>query len=109
MVNVQIVFLFILLLLLSVGSSVGAFIRTVRIFLLNWSFFPSVLNVFCLQFTFENQMWYLFLQEGDGKAKTFIEDILTFIILYNNLIPIRSVPKETSRLANVLIRSLFAV
>ncbi|TFK75474.1 calcium transporting ATPase [Pluteus cervinus] len=67
-VNVQIVFLFILLLALSLGSTIGSSIRT-------W-FFSS-------------QQWYLL--EGStfsGRAKGFIEDILTFIILYNNLIPI---------------------
>jgi phospholipid-transporting ATPase len=67
-VNVQIVFLFLLLLALSIGSTVGASIRS-------WFF--------------ANQQWYL--EESTslgGRAKGFIEDILTFIILYNNLIPI---------------------
>ncbi|PLW36136.1 hypothetical protein PCANC_16682 [Puccinia coronata f. sp. avenae] len=68
MVNVQIVFLFIILLVLSVGSSIGSFIRT---------------------YSLGNQLWYI-MQAESGKDKTtsFIEDILTFIILYNNLIPI---------------------
>ncbi|KAF5322350.1 hypothetical protein D9619_001712 [Psilocybe cf. subviscida] len=67
-VNQQIVFLFILLLALSLGSTVGSSIRT-------W-FFSS-------------QQWYLFETSSlTGRAKGFIEDILTFIILYNNLIPI---------------------
>ncbi|KAF8639497.1 hypothetical protein AX17_001402 [Amanita inopinata Kibby_2008] len=67
-VNVQIVFLFILLLALSIGSTVGSSIRT-------W-FFSS-------------QQWYLYeVNSLSGRAKGFIEDILTFIILYNNLIPI---------------------
>ncbi|RDB24741.1 hypothetical protein Hypma_007946 [Hypsizygus marmoreus] len=67
-VNVQIVFLFILLLALSLGSTIGSSIRT-------W-FFSS-------------QQWYLFETSSlSGRAKGFIEDILTFIILYNNLIPI---------------------
>ncbi|CAK5281819.1 unnamed protein product [Mycena citricolor] len=67
-VNVQIVFLFILLLALSVGSSIGGSIRA-------W-FFAS-------------QQWYLMEPTSvAGRAKSFIEDILTFIILYNNLIPI---------------------
>ncbi|KAG7098494.1 hypothetical protein E1B28_000438 [Marasmius oreades] len=67
-VNVQILFLFVLLLLLSIGSTVGSSIRT-------W-FFSS-------------QQWYLFETSSlSGRAKGFIEDILTFIILYNNLIPI---------------------
>lgn len=68
MVNVQIVFLFIILLVLSVGSSIGSFIRT---------------------YSQGNQFWYI-MQADSGHSKTtaFIEDILTFIILYNNLIPI---------------------
>ncbi|KAH8828098.1 calcium transporting ATPase [Flagelloscypha sp. PMI_526] len=67
-VNLQIVFLFIMLLALSLGSTVGSSIRT-------W-FFSSA-------------QWYLV--EGNtvsDRAKGFVEDILTFIILYNNLIPI---------------------
>ncbi|KAH9457848.1 hypothetical protein Pst134EB_010160 [Puccinia striiformis f. sp. tritici] len=66
MVNVQIVFLFVILLVLSVGSAIGSFIRT---------------------YSMGNQLWYI-LQADSGKDKTtsFIEDILT--ILYNNLIPI---------------------
>ncbi|KAF7362154.1 Phospholipid-transporting ATPase [Mycena venus] len=67
-VNIQIVFLFLLLLALSVGSSIGGSIRA-------W-FFAS-------------QQWYLLEPtSAAGRAKSFIEDILTFIILYNNLIPI---------------------
>ncbi|KAJ7287299.1 aminophospholipid-transporting P-type ATPase [Mycena rebaudengoi] len=67
-VNVQIVFLFILLLALSIGSTIGGSIRS-------W-FFAS-------------QQWYLLETTSvAGRAKAFIEDILTFIILYNNLIPI---------------------
>ncbi|KAK7057494.1 putative phospholipid-transporting ATPase [Favolaschia claudopus] len=67
-VNIQIVFLFLLLLALSIGSSIGGSIRA-------W-FFAS-------------QQWYLFEPTSvSGRAKSFIEDILTFIILYNNLIPI---------------------
>ncbi|KAI9462638.1 calcium transporting ATPase [Russula earlei] len=67
-VNTQIVFLFILLLALSVGSTIGASIRS-------W-FFAS-------------KQWYLMEATSlGGRAKEFIEDILTFIILYNNLIPI---------------------
>ncbi|KAF8178511.1 calcium transporting ATPase [Mycena galopus ATCC 62051] len=67
-VNIQIVFLFLLLLALSVGSSIGGSIRA-------W-FFAA-------------QQWYLFEPlTAAGRAKSFIEDILTFIILYNNLIPI---------------------
>jgi phospholipid-transporting ATPase len=68
MVNLQILLLFGVLLALSIGSSVGALIRN---------------------FGFGDQMWYLLSSESTGgKFKTFIEDILTFIILYNNLIPI---------------------
>lgn len=37
-------------------------------------------------------MWYLLLTEETGsKVRGFVEDVLTFIILYNNLIPIRLV------------------
>ncbi|KAI0070017.1 phospholipid-translocating P-type ATPase [Panus rudis PR-1116 ss-1] len=67
-VNTQIVFLFGILLALSIGSTIGSSIRS-------W-FFSS-------------QQWYLFETPSVGdRAKGFIEDILTFIILYNNLIPI---------------------
>ncbi|KAL4252396.1 Phospholipid-transporting ATPase [Abortiporus biennis] len=67
-VNVQIVFLFILLLALSIGSTIGSSIRS-------WFF--------------ADKQWYLFETSTiSGRAKGFIEDILTFIILYNNLIPI---------------------
>ncbi|THU89359.1 calcium transporting ATPase [Dendrothele bispora CBS 962.96] len=67
-VNIQIVFLFMLLLALSLGSTIGGSIRL-------W-FFSS-------------QQWYLMETSTLGaRAKGFIEDILTFIILYNNLIPI---------------------
>lgn len=39
---------------------------------------------------FDDEMGYLFLGDSDkNQARVFIEDILTFIILYNNLIPIR--------------------
>ncbi|KAF8448709.1 hypothetical protein L210DRAFT_3387838 [Boletus edulis BED1] len=67
-VNVHIIFLFGFLLALSVGSTVGASIH---------SWFLS------------SSQWYLFESSTlAGRAKTFAEDILTFIILYNNLIPI---------------------
>ncbi|KAF8629398.1 hypothetical protein AX15_003453 [Amanita polypyramis BW_CC] len=67
-VNIQIVFLFILLLALSIGSTIGSSIRT-------WFF--------------SNQQWYLIESSSfTSRAQSFIEDILTFVILYNNLIPI---------------------
>ncbi|KAG1759756.1 hypothetical protein EDD22DRAFT_782131, partial [Suillus occidentalis] len=67
-VNIHIIFLFVFLLALSLGSTVGVSINT-------W--FLS------------GQQWYLVESSTfTGKAKAFIEDILTFIILYNNLIPI---------------------
>ncbi|KAH8109002.1 calcium transporting ATPase [Phellopilus nigrolimitatus] len=67
-VNLNIIFLFCLLLALSIGSTIGSSIRT-------W--FLS------------NAQWYLAETSTiSGRAKFFIEDILTFIILYNNLIPI---------------------
>ena len=35
-------------------------------------------------------MWYLLLgDDNTSRIKVFVEDVLTFIILYNNLIPIR--------------------
>lgn len=68
MVNKQIVFLFGILLALSIGSAVGSFIRN---------------------HSYGQQMWYLFLSEQGNAVRLFVEDILTFIILYNNLIPIR--------------------
>ena len=68
MVNIQIVFLFVILLGLSIGSAAGDFVRT---------------------YTYGDEMWYLLLGEGSkNPARMFVEDILTFIILYNNLIPI---------------------
>ncbi|KAH9942242.1 phospholipid-translocating P-type ATPase [Epithele typhae] len=67
-VNVHIIFLFLFLLALSLGSTIGSSIRT-------WFF--------------SGQQWYLLESSTiSGRAKGFIEDILTFIILYNNLIPI---------------------
>ncbi|KIJ34335.1 hypothetical protein M422DRAFT_138587, partial [Sphaerobolus stellatus SS14] len=67
-VNAQIVLLFIHLLALSIGSSVGAVIRL-------WFF--------------ADKQWYLAIADSaSGKAATFVLDILTFVILYNNLIPI---------------------
>ncbi|KAJ1902401.1 aminophospholipid translocase [Kickxella alabastrina] len=64
--NQQIIFLFIILIILAVMSALGSQIMTSR-------------N--------RGQMAYLYLPAGEG-AKTFIKNILTFIVLYNNLIPI---------------------
>ncbi|UOH79359.1 hypothetical protein LQV05_000363 [Cryptococcus neoformans] len=67
-VNRQILYLFLLLIVLSLVSTIGSSIRT-------W--------------LFDKNAWYLRLgDENKNKARQFIEDILTFIILYNNLIPI---------------------
>ncbi|KAH9927393.1 phospholipid-translocating P-type ATPase, partial [Amylocystis lapponica] len=71
-VNVHIVFLFAFLLALSVGSTIGSSIRT-------WFF--------------SDKQWYLFESSSVGsrgmlRAVVVSADILTFIILYNNLIPI---------------------
>ncbi|KAG7527721.1 hypothetical protein FFLO_06652 [Filobasidium floriforme] len=67
-VNQQIIFLFILLLILSLISTIGSSIRT-------WFF--------------SKQSWYLRM-EDQTKNKGFLScvDFLTCIILYNNLIPI---------------------
>ncbi|KAI8324877.1 phospholipid-translocating P-type ATPase [Martensiomyces pterosporus] len=64
--NRQIIFLFLILILLAVFSALGSQILTSR-------------N--------RDQLSYLYLPDGEG-AKTFVKNILTFIILYNNLIPI---------------------
>lgn len=65
-VNVQMLYLFGILLALSVGCSIGSLIRNhVR----------------------GGQMWYL-LGGSDSSPRIFVEDILTFIILFNNLLPI---------------------
>lgn len=68
-VNRQILFLFVLLLVLSLISTIGNSIRT-------WFF--------------SEQDWYLYVDPANmpNKARQFVENILTFIILYNNLIPI---------------------
>ncbi|KAJ2524734.1 aminophospholipid translocase [Coemansia sp. RSA 2049] len=64
--NRQIIFLFFILVLLAVLSALGSQILTSR-------------N--------SDRLQYLHLPKGEG-AKTFVKNILTFIILYNNLIPI---------------------
>lgn len=67
-VNVLILLLFVLLLALSIGSAIGSIVRN------------SV---------YASEMQYLLLDdESKGMARIFVEDILTFIIAYNNLIPI---------------------
>ncbi|KAN0062782.1 aminophospholipid translocase [Thecaphora frezii] len=67
-VNVQILLLFILLLALSIASAIGAIVRNTA---------------------YTGEMRYLMLDEDSaGKARRFVEDILTFVIAYNNLIPI---------------------
>jgi phospholipid-transporting ATPase len=68
MVNVQILLLFILLMALSIASSIGSIIRNT---------------------SFAGSMQYLLLaDEGRNNARIFVEDVLTFIIAYNNLIHI---------------------
>lgn len=67
-VNVQILFLFILLIALSIASAIGSIVRNSA---------------------FSGEMKYLLLDsDSHGKARIFVEDILTFVIAYNNLIPI---------------------
>ncbi|WVO16102.1 hypothetical protein L204_103768 [Cryptococcus depauperatus] len=67
-VNKQILYLFCLLIILSLVSTIGSSIRS-------W--------------VWDKNSWYLRLgNESRNKARQFVEDILTFIILYNNLIPI---------------------
>ncbi|TYJ54546.1 hypothetical protein B9479_004773 [Cryptococcus floricola] len=70
-VNRQILLLFVLLLILSLVSTIGSSLRT-------W--------------IWDTNSWYLRLgDDNKNKARQFIEDFLTFIILYNNLIPISHV------------------
>ncbi|KAM0749097.1 phospholipid-translocating P-type ATPase [Meredithblackwellia eburnea MCA 4105] len=66
MVNKQVVFLFFILLGLSIGCAVGSLLR-------------NHIN--------GSQMWYVELDTGN-VASQFVLDILTFIILYQNLVPI---------------------
>lgn len=67
-VNILILLLFVLLLGLSIGSSIGSTVRNSA---------------------YAGEMQYLLLEDDSkGKARIFVEDILTFIIAYNNLIPI---------------------
>lgn len=65
-VNIQMLYLFGILMALSVGCAIGSLVR-------------NHLN--------GTQMWYLLLGD-DSSARLFVEDILTFIILFNNLLPI---------------------
>ncbi|KDN46965.1 phospholipid-translocating P-type ATPase [Tilletiaria anomala UBC 951] len=67
-VNTLILLLFCLLLALSLASAIGAIVRNTA---------------------FANEMQYLLLQnDSKSKGRVFIEDTLTFVIAYNNLIPI---------------------
>lgn len=67
-VNRQIIYLFGLLLILSLISTIGSSIRT-------WFY--------------SKQSWYLRIEDTtSNKAQQFVKDLLTCIILYNNLIPI---------------------
>lgn len=45
-----------------------------------------------------SQMSYLYL-ENNNKAKQFFADILTYWVLYSNLVPIRYVPAFTTTTA----------
>lgn len=67
-VNVLILLLFVLLLTLSIASAIGSIVRNSA---------------------YTDEMVYLLLaDDSKGKARIFVEDILTFVIAYNNLIPI---------------------
>jgi len=67
-VNTLILLLFILLMALSIASAIGSIVRNTA---------------------FSKEMQYLLLDfDPKGKARIFVEDILTFVIAYNNLIPI---------------------
>ncbi|KTW27924.1 uncharacterized protein T551_02891 [Pneumocystis jirovecii RU7] len=65
-VNIQIIFLFCMLIVLSLASSIGLIIK---------------------QHLHEKNLGYLYL-EKKNKVKTFFLNILTFCVLYSNLVPI---------------------
>ncbi|KAG4305692.1 hypothetical protein PORY_000602 [Pneumocystis oryctolagi] len=65
-VNIQIIFLFFMLIILSLSSSIGLIIK---------------------QHLHEKDLGYLYLQK-ENKIKTFFLNILTFCVLYSNLVPI---------------------
>lgn len=78
MVNVQIIVLVSILLVLSLVSSVGDVIK---------------------QSTASTQLAYLQL-EGNGLVKQFFADILTYWVLYSNLVPIRCVYSTSVSMLN---------
>ncbi|SCV68524.1 BQ2448_645 [Microbotryum intermedium] len=67
MVNVQILFLLAILMALSIACAIGSTLRN---------------------HISAGQMWYLMLGERPISARVFIEDVLTFVLTLNNLIPI---------------------
>ncbi|ANB13696.1 aminophospholipid-translocating P4-type ATPase DRS2 [Sugiyamaella lignohabitans] len=67
MINLQIIFLFSILLILAIVSSMG--------------------NVIKIKVT-ASTMWYLQL-EGTSLVKQFFQDLLTYWVLFSNLVPIR--------------------
>jgi phospholipid-transporting ATPase len=73
MINLQIVFLFSILLTLAIVSSIGNVIKTKQ-----WT----------------DSVWYLQL-EGTSLVKLFFSDLLTYWILFSNLVPIRYVRIQT--------------
>jgi phospholipid-transporting ATPase len=86
LVNTQIVFLFIILVSMAVICSLGTLIRTVRI---NHTVCKTLLKAKTeLQYNspFETQIVMLKTSEAPTN---FFSNILTFMILFNNLIPLR--------------------
>ncbi|KAG5458453.1 MAG: hypothetical protein BJ554DRAFT_1314, partial [Olpidium bornovanus] len=69
MTDVQIIFLFGILLIMSFACAIGNLVTQLR---------------------YADQLWYLMLNAGDQSSLTvqFIKNVLTFLILFNNLIPI---------------------
>ncbi|KAG5439930.1 hypothetical protein PCANB_000212 [Pneumocystis canis] len=65
-VNIQIIFLFCVLILLSLASSIGLIIK---------------------EYLYQKYLGYLYLQK-ENKVKTFFLNILTFSVLYSNIVPI---------------------
>jgi phospholipid-transporting ATPase len=102
-VNVQIVFLFIFLLALSIGSTIGSSIRTWFFSSQQWYLFESssltgrgwfirsyATCLMNLNVGFSQKLCRrsAFPSTSRGLVHNHFSDILTFIILYNNLIPI---------------------
>jgi phospholipid-transporting ATPase len=98
-VNMQILYLFILLLVLSLISTVGNSIRTVSLSqsqLISSGSMMRILGILSSASMPQIEVCILLdrLDHAHYSAQQFVENILTSIILYNNLIPISYVTRE---------------